>query len=288
MILASILFALTAACVFGLNMHIQNKGLDDTDELTGAFLSVSAMAGAFWILSPAFVDFGWFLSGAVWIFALGGLFVPALGQRLQIASIGLVGPAISSAVNGFMPLFAVLPAVLFLGETFGLQATIGLGVMITGVLVTTLGRGRIKRGWPAWALLIPLAASFMRGVVPVGTKYGYAEVNSPFFATMVMSTVSVLVLGALLLARRKPAKSAGRRRGYLWFALSGLVNGLGIFSVNMAVSYGDVTIVAPLLMSSPIFALAFSVFVFKREVIGLHHLILTTATVTGSLLIVMR
>ncbi|MEZ5653143.1 MAG: EamA family transporter [Burkholderiaceae bacterium] len=288
MILPAVLFALSAAMVFGLNMHIQNKGLDDTDELTGAFVSVAAMAAVFWALSPLFVDFAWFRAHALWYFAASGLVIPALGQRLQIASIRLVGPAISSAINGFLPVFAILPAVLVLGETFGLQATLGLTIMIGGVLFTALYKGKIKRGWPLWALLIPLTASFARGLSPVVNKFGYAEVDSPFFATLIMSTVSTVVLILALAFRRTPARTPAGRKGVLWFALSGLLNGLGILCVNLAVSRGDVSIVTPLMMASPVFALGFGAYVFKREVIGLNHVVLVAAIVTGSVLIVTR
>ncbi len=288
MILPSVLFALSAAMVFGLNMHVQNKALDDTDQLTGAFLSVLAMAAAFWALSPLFVDFSWFRSQAVWLFAASGIVVPALGQVLQIASIRIVGPSISAAINGFLPVFAVLPAVLFLGEAFGAQATLGLAIMIGGVLYTTLFKGRIKRGWPLWALLIPLTAALVRGLSPVANKVGYAEVNSPFFATLIMSTVSTFVLALVLALRRTPARKPDSRKGTFWFAVSGLLNGFGILCVNLAVSYGDVSIVTPLMMASPVFALAFGAFVFKREVIGVNHVILVAAIVAGSVMIVMR
>ncbi|MEZ5660884.1 MAG: EamA family transporter [Burkholderiaceae bacterium] len=246
------------------------------------------MAVVFWSLSPAFVDYAWFRSPAVWFFVASGIVVPALGQRLQISSIRIVGPAVSSAFNGFMPVFAVLPAVLFLGETFGWQASIGLAIMISGVLYTALLRGKIRRGWPLWALLIPLSASLVRGLSPVVNKFGYAEVNSPFFATTIMATVSTLVLGLGLAFRRTPAKATRSRRGYYWFALSGLLNGFGILCTNLAVSLGDVSIAVPLMMASPVFALGFGVFVFKREVIGVDHVILVAAIVLGSVLIVTR
>ena len=288
MILPSVLFALSAAMVFGLNMHIQNKALDDTDELTGAFLSVVAMAAVLWMLSPVFVDFSWFRSPAVGFFAASGIVVPALGQVLQVFSIRIVGPSISAAINGFLPVFAVLTAVLFLGEAFGLLATLGLALMIGGVLFTTLVKGRIKRGWPAWALLIPLTAAFVRGLSPVVNKFGYVTVNSPFFATLVMSTVSTFVLALVLAVRRAPVRPPGSRKGVFWFVVSGVLNGAGILCVNLAVSHGDVSIVTPLMMASPVFALGFGAYVFKREIIGRNHVVLVAAVVTGSVLIVMR
>ncbi len=141
MSLLASLFALSAGALFGLNVYIQRRGLDDIDGLTGAFFSVATMAAFLWFLSPFFVTWRWWFSDAAVIFLLCGLFFPASGQGLQIASIARVGPALTSAVGAFAPLFAVLPAVFFLGESFGFQAQFGLMLMIA--LLVVLGAGLI-------------------------------------------------------------------------------------------------------------------------------------------------
>jgi drug/metabolite transporter, DME family len=288
--LIALLFALSAAVLFGLNPHIQNRALDDTDPLTGALYSVTATAGMFWLFSPFFIDWAWFGTRTALIFAAVGLIFPAFGQRLQIASIVIVGPAITAACGSFTPLFAILPAVVFLGESFGLQASFGLMLLTSSLVFAALGRGKIKRNWPLWALLLPLAASFVRGLAQPITKFGFAEIPSPYFATMLMATVSV---GTLLVIRtlstpRQKASSGLSKSGKQRFLFSGIINGFGILSVNMALSFGDVSVVAPFLATSPLFTLALGAWVFRREVLGWHHLAIVAVAIAGAVLVITR
>jgi len=282
------LFALSAGALFGFNLHIQKKGLEDTDGLTGAFLSIGSMAAVLWFFSPFFIEWRWWLTDAAIIFMLCGLVFPATGQSLQIVSIRRVGPALTSAGGAFAPLFAVLPAVMFLGESFGLQAIAGMTLMMGGLILSAVGTRKIPRGWPLWALLLPLGASFMRGVVQPITKYGYAEVPSPYFSTLVMATVSTLVLYLLLLGLNQRPAIIGGGRGHRWFVLSGMINGAGILALNNAIQLGDVTVAAPLASTTPLWALFFGIVMFRHERLGLHHAIIALLVVSGAVLIVTR
>lgn len=288
MLFISAFFALGAAAVFGLNLHIQNKGLDDTDPLVGAFLSVATMTMLFWMAAPFIIDWSWWGSRAAAIFALAGLFFPAMGQRLQILSIGKVGPALTAALSAFTPAFAILLAVLFMGEAFGLQAMFGLTLMIGGLVLAALGGKAIRRGWPLWALSLPLGMAMIRGAAQPTTKFGLSEVHSPFFAALVMASVSTLVLGLLLVRSQGLRQLAGRRRGQSWFMLSGVINGAGILCLNTALGLGNVSVAGPLASTAPLFALLFGAFVFKREHLGPRHLLIALMVVAGAVLIVMR
>ncbi len=282
------LFGLLAGALFGLNVHIQSKGLDEVDGLTGAFLSVGTMAALLWFLSPFFTEWRWWLTDAAVIFMLCGIFFPAGGQAFQIASIRKVGPALTSAGGAAAPVFAVFAAVMFLGESFGLQAAAGLTLMIGGLILSAVGTKGIKRGWPLWALLLPLAASLMRGIVQPITKYGYAEVPSPYFSTLVMASVSTLVLYALLVGlKRRPTINAANR-GYMWFAISGIFNGFGILSLNTAIRLGEVSLASPLAATTPLWSLLFGVIIFRREKLGMQHLVIAVMVVCGAVLIVTR
>jgi DME family drug/metabolite transporter len=281
------LLAVLAAVLFGFNMHVQNRALDDTDPLFGAFLSVATTAGLFWLFSPLVVDWGWWFTRAAVLFILAGLLFPAAGQSLQIASIRRIGPAITSAVGAFVPAFAVLPSVLFLDEPFGAQAMAGMSLMIAGLVLAALLRGNIRRDWPVWALALPLGAAVVRGVVQPLAKYAYGFVHSPYFATMVMSTVSTFVLLALVAVRRRRGPIR-RGPGQVLFMGSGVINGLGILALNQAIGMGQVTVAAPLASTAPLFALLFGALIFKREVLGWRHLAIALMAVAGAMLIVTR
>ena len=82
-------------------------------------------------------------------------------------------------------------------------------------------------------------------------RTGLTDVPSPFFATLIMGTVSSLVLAALLAGTGRLTGVAQTGRGGAWFAASGVINGLGILALNTALEIGGVTTTSPLVATAP-------------------------------------
>ena len=278
----AILCAVLSGAVFGLTVHIQRQGLDRVPALEGAFVSVLAMAVVYWALAPFFVDPDWVFSRATAVFIVGGLFLPALGQRFQIAAISHVGPALTSALGSFTPLFAIVPAVLFLGEAPGPRVLAGAGVMIAGlVLAARPGRaGQVH--FALWALSIPLAAAAARGLVQPITKTGIALGPSAFYAGLVYATVSSFVLAAMMRASGAPVRPRFWGAGRGWFAVSGVLNGLGILLLGAALGLGQVSVAAPLSAAAPLWSLIYGAVIFRREELTRYHLWVAVLVVAGA------
>lgn len=285
----AIFFALLAGLLFGIVAHVQKSALKGTEVSLGALISVATMAVVFWALSPFVIEWQWFNTRAALIFAVCGIIFPAVSQRLQVASVVHVGPALTSAMGSFAPLFAVVLAVTFLGERINLQGAAGMGLMLAGLLVSALGPGRgIARAFPLVALLLPLGASLARGVMQPTAKYGFAEVDSPFFATMVMSTVATFVLFVWMMKDRAGRPLRQNRSGNLYFVLNGLLIGGGILSLQLGISYGSVSLAAPLSATTPLWTLAMGVLFFRNEQLTYRHLVMALLVVAGSVLVVTR
>lgn len=284
----AIFLALLASAIMGFNPHVQNHALDRTDPFTGAFLSMTGMAAMFWVLAPFVIDIGWFgLPVALYFLAIGLVF-PAFSQSCQILSVRYAGPALTSVFSAFYPLFAIVPAVIFLGESFGPRAAAGLALMIGATVWAATRRGRFRADWPLWAIAFPLLASMLRGFSQPAIKAGYGVLAEPFFATLCMATTSALVLAAITAGRAAKGATITVGRGGAWFLLSGVINGAGILCINLSVAFGDVSLVTPLMLVTPLFSIGFSAFVFRREAITRNHLYLALAVICGAALIVMR
>ncbi|WP_238367350.1 DMT family transporter [Mesobacterium pallidum] len=282
-------FALLAAACFGFNVHVHQAALDEADPWSGALVSVGATAMLFWLAAPFALDPAWLLTPAALIFLGVGLLYPATAQTLQILSVTRVGPAISSALGSFTPLFAVLFAVTLQGEEMTWQAGLGLALMIGGLVLVALPRGGIRRSWPLIALALPLGASLARGINQPVTKAGLAIVASPWLATTLAATMSTLSLALVVALRHRAGRTARRgRRGLGLFALSGGINGLGLLSLNTALGQGAVVSIAPLTSTAPLWSLAFGALLFRREALGLRHLVLALLVVAGGTLILTR
>ncbi len=283
-----IFFGLLAAALFGLLIHYQRRGLESCDPLVGAFISVLAMTTLLWILSPFFIDYNWILTKAAFIFFLGGLFFPASAQIAQAFSITKVGPAITSAMGAFAPFFAAVPAVIFLGEVWNAQLVFGMSIMTIGLILAATNTNTFKRNWPIWVLLLPLGASLGRGVIQPIVKAGLLENPSPFLATLILGSTSSIMLTVILIITGKYKLVGDSFEGFKWFSISGIINALGILSIMYAVNLGGVTLAAPLVATSPIWALLFGYVIFRNEILVPRHLFVAGLVVIGSILIVLR
>lgn len=254
--------------------------------MEGAFLSILATTALGWLLAPFLIDWAWFLHPSTLIFVGAGLFLPAMGQILQIASIRQVGPVLTTAFGTFTPVFAIFVAILFLGEEVRPSLAIGLLLMIAGLVVSTL-KGSIARGWPLWALLLPIAASLVRGVSQPVFKFGLNDLPSPFFATLIAASVSTLLLGAIMILRKPRIKTrAVDAASRNWFLFSGAVNGAGILSINAAVHTGAIALVSPLASTAPLFTLFYGWAIFRRETLTIRHLYVIALVMAGSFLVI--
>lgn len=246
------------------------------------------MAGLFWLISPFFIKLDWFWSTPAIFFAIGGLVFPALGQSFQIFSIQRVGPALTAAIGSFVPFFAAVPAVLFLEESLGLQGTLAMTLMVGGLIFAAWPKEGVARSFPLWVLALPLGAALARGVVQPVTSAGLSIGGNAVFATLLQSSVSALVLLCLLVATGRGGQAVFAGPGKNRFLFSGLVNGLGILCVNFALMHGEVTVVAPLISTTPIWAVGFGLLGIGPERPHLRHAVVAVMVFTGALLLLSR
>ena len=116
---------------------------------------------------------------------------------------------VTAALGNVSPLFAVLLAVVLLNEPLRLWQFVGLLLIVAGVLVITVTRGAGARDWRTWALLLPLGAAVLRGLMPPVIKLGLEIWPSAIAACLtgyIVSTLTVLMVekvrnGALHRAR---------------------------------------------------------------------------------------
>ena len=114
------------------------------------------------------------------------------------------------------------------------------------------------RDWRTWALLLPLGASVVRGVVPPVIKVGLeiwpnalaAGLTGYIFSTLTVLTVERIRTGRFIVQAPLTGK--------LWFALNGICNGLGTLLLYAALGAGPVSLVAPLFATYPLFTVGMS------------------------------
>ena len=129
--------ALCSALLFAVGVQVHNLGLRYTDSRTGTLISILASALFYWSLSPWFLQRSYWLTSAVVLFIVIGLFRPFLSANLALAGIRHLGPTLSSTLASTAPLFGALFAVLILDESMTPALLVGTVAIVSGIVILT-------------------------------------------------------------------------------------------------------------------------------------------------------
>jgi drug/metabolite transporter (DMT)-like permease len=277
---SGVALALVSAAFLGTAVVLANVGLRYLHPARGALVSIPSTTLAYWLLAPFLLHGDGWNSAALGIFAAVGVVFPAVVTLLNFASNRIAGPTVSGTVSSTTPLFAVLAAVLFLGEPLTPVAAAGTAAIVLGVIAFTGGREN-SRAWAAWAVLLPLAGAAIRGAAQAAVKAGLVLWADPFVAVLVGYTVSCATI--LATSRTLVPRDAAplRRRGVLWFMSVGACNGAGILAMYAALARNPVSVVSPLVATYPLFTLALSAMFLREEKLGARVLAGVALTVAG-------
>jgi drug/metabolite transporter (DMT)-like permease len=284
--MTAILFALGSALLLGGGLVLTQFGLRTVHPLSGAAISVPSFTLVFLLLSPVLLHGQTIEWRAVPIFVAVGLVFPAALTMLTFASNRALGPVVTGALGNLSPLLSVAVAVILLHEPLrGLQFA-GLVVAVLGVFAITVTRTDDMRDWRTWALLLPLGASVMRGVVPPIIKVGLEVWPNPVAAGLtgyIASTLTVLTVERIRTGRFiTQAPWSGR----MWFALNGICNGTGTLLLYLALGAGPVSLVAPLYATYPLFTVGMSA-IFLGNVRITARLVAGTALTVGGVVLIL-
>ena len=157
-----------------------------------------------------------------------------------------------------------------------------VGAVMAGVVVLSM-RGRLSSDWPAWALLLPVGAAFIRVLAQMFAKIGMESIPSPFFVGLVGYTVSFALAVATHLPRKD--KSPIRTPGLKWLVIAGLCYGFAILALNSALACGDLIMVSPIVSCQPLFTLLLGRFVFGEAEIDSRAMLAVALVVPGVILV---
>lgn len=134
-----ILLALLAATCWGFSAVLVRLGLQHLRPTTGTWMSM--IPGIILVMTLAVVfnpeDITGLQTIAFLWFALSGLFNFALGRFLNTLSIQLSGVTRATPLFSTAPFFAMILAIIFLGETVTPWLFLGTVIIISGIILIT-------------------------------------------------------------------------------------------------------------------------------------------------------
>ena len=258
----AILYAALSAALFGAALVTTHSGLKYLDTASGVRISIPTATLLFWLLAP-FVDLAGWQAAAIGIFVLVGLFFPAAVTLLTFAANRRLGPIVTGTIGSTAPLFAVLGAAVFLDEVLGLRELSATSLIVLGSVALSRPHGVDTRERQQEALWLPWSAAALRALAQVLSKAGLALWPNPFAAALVGYTVSSAAVWAVALGRS--TRLEFNRRGAIWFAVTGILNGVAVLCLYRALSTGAVVLVSPIVATYPLFTLMLSALALREE-----------------------
>ncbi|MGH2680353.1 MAG: EamA family transporter [Actinomycetota bacterium] len=312
-----VVFALLASASFAASHVVSKRGLQGTSVTAGLMVIV----GCAWVVVsiPVLINPpGTVSAKSLALFAISGLFAPAVSRAAALAGVHALGPSISVPIQqGLRPLIVLPAAALLLGEAFGLLRGVGVALIVTGgwVLSRQPGGGTadvpidhsleevegpagpssmrtrvrqrtaaISRGFRP-GIVYPVAAAFAYATSDLLVKSGLDSASEPAFGAMLSIGVGLLVWSiahALPSIRRR--FRLGREAG--WLVLSGALMGTAILLLFNALDRGDVSLVAPVVATQPLLVFLFSALILRHLERRERSMIVASAiVVVGTILV---
>lgn len=255
--------ALFAAVGFGCSAVLLRRALGRTTPLAAAIVSVTFTTVFVCLLalstSPVSRLFTWRITP----FLLAGVIAPGLSRLAYFSGIQRVGVARALPLVSTSPVFAVLLAVLLLGERPSWSLFAGAGCIVVGGFLLA-GRARTDAPWRRRDLILPLLAALGFAVRDNIFRFGFKDYAEPTLAAAAAALSSLVVMWLVAATQRTSGhvRFSGMALGFL--AASGLAEALAYVSMLRAFSGGQVSVVSPLVNTHGMFAVVLTA-IFLRD-----------------------
>lgn len=289
------MLALLSAASFAMSHVVSKRGLQDTSITAGVIVILTC---AWLVVSVSAIgELPVTLSTRTMvIFAVSGLFAPGIARGAALAGVHVLGPSIAVPIQqGLRPLIVLPAAAVVLGEGFGPLRVAGAVVIVTGgwilsrppngetgdspkvsvgedAAVLDVGgsmpsriqrraRAVVRRLRPG--VVYPVVAAFAYSTSDVLVKSGLDTESAPALGAAISSGTGLLMwyLAHALPSVRKRFR-IGRHGG--WLVISGALAGLAILFLFRALDRGEVSLVAPIVATQPLFVFMFSTLILRH------------------------
>lgn len=202
-------------------------------------------------------------------FGAAGLLGTLAGRALHYEGIKRVGSSRAEPIKSSQPLHATLVAVVLLGEVVTAGHAVALVAIVAGIALVSYEHGRAGEG-PVSAqlrgLAWPMGAAFFYGVEPTFAKMGFAA-GTGVLPGLVVKTVAAGAgfVGYLWWRDALPGPDDVDRGELPWLLLAGFANTWFLLAYYGALTTEPVSVVTPLVQSSPLLVILFSLAVVSDE-----------------------
>lgn len=252
-------YALIAAFSFGLNAVLVRKGMKESTPVTATLMvagvQVTILSALLLFDPPAF---NW---TAVFYFILAGLFAAILGRTLNYLSIDKLGVPISTSLTGTNPIFALILAVIFLGEKVSTATVLGSLLVVVGIALMSGSGAEGKLN--ARDLVIPLASAFFYACSSAVRKIGLIILPESVLGAVVGALTSLIAYPLLLRLMGRTGEFKLSRKSIPWLIGGGIATSTAWIGMFTATQMGSVSVTSAIIGANPLFGLILSAILLR-------------------------
>ncbi len=273
---------------FGGDAVLVRQGARTSHVNAAAFLSFSVTVLCLWGYLFVHFPFHHLRFEATLYFVLSGIMQPLLSRLLYYVSITRLGVSRAGTLRGTSPLFALMLAIIFLHERPTILVYGGTLLTVASIWLISSPGGE-QRAWRFVDLLLPLSAAFFSALSQNLRKAGLLIDPDPVAAAATTTSTSLAIFLIFLLATGKIGLIVPDRKSLPFFGSAAFISAAAQLLNFAALDTGDVSVMVPLLNTSPLFTVLFgSLFLRDLEKVNLRVILGSLLMVAGIVLIAGR
>ena len=263
-------------------------GLRQSNIFAAMLVSYTVSVTCIWtyILMTTPLDF--LRSPAMLYFLVSGCLQPLFARALYYEALIRLGVSRAGPLRGAEPLFATAIAVAVLHEQPTVPVYVGTVLIVGSIWAISSGQSG-KSNWRPFDIFLPLGAALVSAISQSLRKQGLNILPDPFVAAATVTSVTLTLFMIFLFVTERTGQLRMGRESFLFFFIAALVALLAQISNFIALSRADVSVIIPLLNTTPLFTVLFSLlFLRGMETITPRILLGATLMVAGVITITSR
>ena len=263
-------------------------GARKSNILAAMLVSFSISATCIWSYLLLFSSLDFLRSPAMYYFLVSGCLQPLVARALFYVGLTRMGVSRAGPLRGAEPLFAAAIAVIFLHERPTMLVYVGTILIVASVWVISWTKSG-QAHWRPIDLAFPLGAALVSAVSQNLRKRGLLILPDPFVATVITTSMSLALFLIYLFSARKTNLLRMDRESAPFFIGAAFIATLAQVLNFVALGRGEVSVIIPLLNTSPLFTVFFSsIFLQGVEKVSLRIVLGAILMVAGMATIASR
>ena len=272
------LLGLTAAFFFAAGSIILRRGLVFVRPLPAAVASVTVTALIAWTAAALTDGLSRLLTVQVLPFFLAGCLAPGLARLFVFIGYDRIGVSRAMTLTSAAPLMAISAAIVFLGERPSGQVLVGAGLIVAGGVMLAR-RSADDRSWRRRDMIFPLLGAVGFASRDAISRAALVAFPHPMLGAAAATLAAVSVMWLVAAVQHGTRGLTLNASGIGLAALAGVCEGIAYLTMWRALAVGSVSIVSPLVVSSPVFTVLLAL-IFLRGVERVTWSVTAAAVVT--------